>query len=99
MNLLRICTATVMVICLSSCAASRMPAWSPSNPILETAPAESECNVVLKPQDGQAEQKVKATCETLLRDDLVEIIIEYRRACVAAGGTPDTCFVSVRGAR
>lgn len=97
MNWLRNYTALTLTVALlgsSSCAlVGSTTDWNPTNPVLEVVPHDHECTVNIS---GDEERKVEATCSTLLQADLVELVIEYRRACVAAGGTEETCIVTVR---
>ena len=44
----------------------------------------------------EEEQAVPANCVLLLEHDLDILIVEYMRACIAAGGKPSDCTVSVR---
>jgi hypothetical protein len=76
---------------LSGCSTASVTAkWNPSSPVLEAIPQElpNGCDV-----DG-----TQRGCHVVLTEDLTTILIEYTRACMAAGGSIGDCQIGVRPA-
>lgn len=87
-------TLGVAVAYLSGCATVRSTtAWNPTNPSFGVVPVTKPCTVVTP--EGE---KVEESCTTLLQKDLLVLLVEYQRACVAAGGTKKGCEPHVRPA-
>jgi hypothetical protein len=74
---------------LSGCStASVTGKWNPSSPVLEALPQVLPGGCTVNEQD--------VSCHVVLTEDLETILIEYARACIAAGASIGECQVRIR---